>query len=365
MSMRILFVDDEENILNGLRRTLRKAYEFDTATSGAEGLALLDQGEFAVIVSDMRMPEMGGEEFLAKAHAVQPDAVQMILSGQADLDSTVEAVNNASIFRFLTKPVAREPLGLALDAALRQYQLVHAERDLLENTLSGAVRALTEVVSLVSPAANRRTQHVTAVVNHVADAVGLADDWQLRVAAMLSGVGFAAIPTEILDRAVGGQQLNQAEQAMLDRHPDVTKQLLGPIPRLDGVSNMIRAQAGAEPVQAGLERQVAVLDLAVVAAAGLSAGHDIGTIVHRLPPGTHAADLVEALSTMAEDDRQTIADCPVVKLHPGMTLRQDVNTITGVLLASTGTELTQALLERILNFHDSTGVDEPITVASS
>ena len=107
MPNRILLVDDEPRVLDGLRRALRGRYELDTAGSGAEGLAAVEAavGEgapFEVIVSDMMMPAMTGAEFLTKARGVLPDAVLMILSGQADLNSTIAAVNDANLFRFLT-----------------------------------------------------------------------------------------------------------------------------------------------------------------------------------------------------------------------------------------------------------------------
>jgi DNA-binding NtrC family response regulator len=81
MTERILFVDDEPNVLHGLRRVLRRSYEFDTAIGGHEGLERVSDGDYAVIVSDMRMPEMSGPDFLARAGRLQPDAVQIILSG--------------------------------------------------------------------------------------------------------------------------------------------------------------------------------------------------------------------------------------------------------------------------------------------
>src|ERR1700754_1144962 len=109
MANRVLVVDDEPRVLDGLRRTLGAKYNVAVALSGAEGLKKLQQGRgssnpFAVVVSDMMMPEMNGAEFLAKASEVNPDAVLMILSGQADLRSTIAAVNNSKLFRFIAKP---------------------------------------------------------------------------------------------------------------------------------------------------------------------------------------------------------------------------------------------------------------------
>ncbi len=366
-SRKVLFVDDEPNVLSGFRRVLRKDYEFDTAIGGAEGLSLIQKNEYAVVVSDMRMPEMSGEEFLAKAHVAQPNAVQMILSGQANLDSTVAAVNNGHIFRFLVKPVEKQILTAALDKALHQYRLVHAEREPLQKTLSGAVAALTEVVTLVSPAASRRTSFVVTVVKHIAaQSVELNIDWQLRLAAMLSGIGFAAVPTDVLTRSTLGQQLSAEEEMMVGRHPEVTGRLLGPIPRLEGVSGIIRAQSGAEDAPNGLERQVEILDLAVTVAERLLQEHALLDIVHELEElGRYPQALIDPLRSLPLGIGGTVERKKLRQLAVGMTLRQDVRTQSGVMLAGSGMLLTESLLERIRNFALSAGVDEPIAVSVS
>lgn len=364
MSERILFVDDEPNVLSGLNRLLRKRYEFDTAESGEAGLAMLEEHTYAVVVSDMRMPGMSGEQFLAKAHIEQPDAVQMILSGQANLESTVAAVNNGNIFRFLVKPVEKPALTAALDRAIRQFSLIHAERELLERTLSGAVAALTEVINLVSPAASRRTGHVVEVVKHLAPVVGLTRDWQLRVSAMLSGIGFAATPTEVVERATLGQELSESESKMLGRYPEVATQLLGPIPRLEGVSTIIRGAAGREETPEHLRIHVHVLTIAVRAAEGIAQGKTMDGIARELgTDGWYDPKLLAHLRTMPGLSAGTIEERPLRQLLVGMTLAQDVSTHSGVMLASTGTILTDSLLERIRNFSDSVGVAEPIKIS--
>ena len=118
MTERVLLVDDEPLVLEGLKRQLRKKIEVETAVGGREGLALIERSEpFAVVVSDMRMPEMNGSQFLEQVRKRSPDSVRMILSGQAEIESTIAAVNLGQIFRFLTKPCSTEALIAALDRA--------------------------------------------------------------------------------------------------------------------------------------------------------------------------------------------------------------------------------------------------------
>src|SRR4051794_20735889 len=102
---RVLLVDDEVAVLDGLRRRLRTQFEIVTASSAAEATGVLEQsGNFAVVVSDMQMPVMDGARFLAVVRSRWPEAVRLLLTGHADINSALSAVNESQIFRFLCKP---------------------------------------------------------------------------------------------------------------------------------------------------------------------------------------------------------------------------------------------------------------------
>ena len=102
---KVLCVDDEPRVLEGLSLHLRRMYEVEVATSGNAGLAVLERDKtFAVVISDMRMPGMNGAVFLSRSREIAPDAVRMLLTGQTDMTSAVQAVNVGQIFKFLTKP---------------------------------------------------------------------------------------------------------------------------------------------------------------------------------------------------------------------------------------------------------------------
>ncbi|HEY0462627.1 MAG TPA: response regulator, partial [Polyangiaceae bacterium] len=101
---RILCVDDEPRVLDGLQRVCHNGFTVETAGSGAEALALLDRGEvFEVIVSDMQMPQMNGTALLAEFRTRAPDTIRVLLTGQADINAAITAVNHGQIFRFLSK----------------------------------------------------------------------------------------------------------------------------------------------------------------------------------------------------------------------------------------------------------------------
>jgi FixJ family two-component response regulator len=130
---RILFVDDEQGVLDGLERLLRKEFAVTVALGGQKGLTTIqDFGPFAVVISDMRMPGMSGAEFLAQVKHVAPDTVRMLLTGYTDLSAAIDAVNEGNIFRFLTKPCTKDVLVDAVNIGLTQYHKTTAEKELLK-----------------------------------------------------------------------------------------------------------------------------------------------------------------------------------------------------------------------------------------
>jgi diguanylate cyclase (GGDEF)-like protein/PAS domain S-box-containing protein len=127
----LLLVDDEENILAALKRLLRReGYAIVTANSAPEGLAILERQAIDVIVSDQRMPEMTGVEFLSKVKEVWPDTIRIVLSGYTELQSVTEAVNKGAIYKFLTKPWDDTLLRTQIAEAFRQKELGDENRRL-------------------------------------------------------------------------------------------------------------------------------------------------------------------------------------------------------------------------------------------
>ncbi|MEZ5566712.1 MAG: response regulator [Gammaproteobacteria bacterium] len=241
--MRVLFVDDEPKVLDSIRRQLRKTYEVHTALSGHEALLVLEETpDIAIVVSDMRMPEMNGAELLAVVRRRYPHCIRMILSGQADIEAAISAVNEGNIFRFLTKPCKETSLRAALSAGIDQYQLTATRRVLLEKTLQGLVETLTDILGLTNPVARHRTARVRQYAAAIAGAMHFAMPWDLRLAALLSQIGCITLPDGILDKVYAGTELSAEERDLYARHPAVAAALIERIPRLESVAAMIRSQ---------------------------------------------------------------------------------------------------------------------------
>jgi YesN/AraC family two-component response regulator len=194
MTHKILLVDDEQNILDGLKRILRNEFSIEVACGGEIALKMMETaGPFAVVVSDMRMPGMNGVQLLKIIRERTPDVVRLMLTGNSEIQTAISAVNEGSVFRFLAKPCSEEVIKGALNAALAQYDLITAEKEILEKTLRGSVKVLTDILALVNPAAFSRTSRVLHTMQHLVQQLGLHDIWRYELAAMLSQIGCVAL----------------------------------------------------------------------------------------------------------------------------------------------------------------------------
>lgn len=126
---RLLFVDDEPNVVRAYARVFGGDFAVRTAGDGEEGLRVVAaEGPFAVVVSDFRMPRCDGVEFLTRVRQLAPDTVRIMVSGEADFAAAIRAVNEGNIFRFLAKPCAADDLRRAIDDAVAQHGLILSER---------------------------------------------------------------------------------------------------------------------------------------------------------------------------------------------------------------------------------------------
>ncbi|HWS36538.1 MAG TPA: response regulator [Actinoplanes sp.] len=361
MAERILMVDDEQRLLDGLRRSLHGRYVIDFSTSGADALARIEAAPspYAVVVSDMMMPVMNGAEFLARTRDVSPDSVQIILSGQADLTSTIAAVNDGNLFRFLTKPCEPDHLTRALDAALHQHRLVMAERELLQRTLDGTVELLTDLMKATNPLAAARSEQLRALV----DAVAPAEAWEPRIAAMLGQVGLLAIPGEVLGRVRAGETLDSESEALFHSHPQLAYELVKRIPRLERVADWVAAQpliAGEKPAGEVDEHQ-APYAAAVAFVVGVEAGRSPVSVAAELAhyPSEIVQSLLRAYTTAKVRKPRRISGA---ELMVGMVVDQDIVTNSGLVLVRGGELLTETMAIRLRHFAEGVGIVEPVAV---
>lgn len=359
----ILCVDDEPEVLSGLRLNLRKDYQVLVAQSGQQGLELLRQNpDVAVVLSDMRMPQMDGAEFLAKARKQAPLAIRMLLTGFADTQAAVRAVNQGHLFRFLTKPCPPSELLTVMRAAAAQHRLIKNESTLLDQTLSGSIKTLCDTLALVLPEIYGGLSGIRRVAESLGSILDIQPLWPLRIASMLVFTGYVSLPKETAIRAAAGEPLGTHEQQMLRGIPALTQRLLAPIPRLEDVCDII-AGAHGEAAEISpdikdaraqmLHQSIGVLRLSLDYIRLRNRDLAPAQALKHLDEHAHCYDqsamaaLREYIHSHGEDQ---VIEIPLNELRQGMVLARGLRTIKGVLVAAREHEVTQSLLDRLQNF---------------
>lgn len=219
---RVLLVDDDRNLLASFKRQFHNQLNLITAASGEDGIqAIAHDGPFAVVISDMQMPNMDGVEFLTRARSISPNTVRIMLTGNANLGVATQAINNGNVFRLLNKPVPKSELYEALIDGIQRYRLVTAEKELLNKTLKGTVNLLTDMLGLMNPVSHARSSRIKRYVSGMVRQLGLEDVWSYELAAMLSQLGCITLAPELLEKVAAGKALSESEQAQFDRHPQI------------------------------------------------------------------------------------------------------------------------------------------------
>ncbi len=372
MKSKILFVDDDTNLLDGYKRTLRDNFEITTADSGEAGIEILKkEGPFAIIVSDYKMPGMDGVQFLTRARAASPKSVRMLLTGYADINTAIEAVNKSNIFRLIIKPCPTEELAAILNDGVELNRLMMAEKQLLEKTLSGSIKVLTDVLTLASPRAFSHASRASRVAKLIAKDMGIENTWLVEIAAMLSQIGCVTIPDAIIEKVFSRKPLSDTEQVMYDTYPNVGADIIKNIPRMEKVAMLIelltppvdgavRKNAAADlPIEAKILQLALDHDLLVMS--GLdSSGALVEIIMRRGRYDTKAVKALEKL--ISEEKKYEIKQVLIENLTEKMILMEDLITKDHVLVVPNGEMVTHSMKLRLLNFKSNSGIQDSVRV---
>ena len=383
-STRVLFVDDDRNILAAFRRQLRGIVDIETAAGGREGLSMMkEHGPFGAVVVDMQMPEMNGIELLQQYRKIAPDVVRIMLTGNADQETAVRALNDGQIFRFLNKPCSTEDIVSVTKQALEQHRLLTAEKELLQKTLAGSVKVLTDILALVDPGSFGDVVGLREPIRKIARGLGIENCWDIELAAMLSTIGSVLLPPVLSVKIKSGMKLTPNEQAVVEAVPESSRKLISNLPRLEGVADIVYywhknfdgSGYPVDPIKGEKlpigARIVRVLkDLKSHEARGMSIPEALAKL--RAAPGIYDPKVLEAAveslmpqATAKVSDRPAAPDSfeiTIKELCPGQTLLADVETTDGVLLIGKGSILSESHVQRIRNYASLVGIKEPMLV---
>ncbi|MUH71931.1 HD domain-containing phosphohydrolase [Psychrosphaera haliotis] len=410
---KILVLDDEVEILNSLKRVFRKDYAVDTFSEGEDALAALAETDYAIVISDMKMPGMDGATFLAKAKEVAPESVRILLSGYADMDSTIKAINEGDIFNYVCKPWNNDSLKALMANAISRYSL-KSQNNELSGKLVAANTQLTEANRLLEEKVAARTKelnHKAAMLKRstikqrkffrqILDMVGLiiedraghenghskrvaahskvlaeelglsrAEAINIYLTGLMHEVGKVAI-SDILLQTVEYERTTE-ENIAFKSHAVEGAKILSKLPNLREVAENIRHQyenydgsgypdnLKKEEIPFGSRLLKVVSDYDY-----LLLGHKDG---NKLSPDRAAFQIKEQrgklydykiadqyldLLTRIPDIEELDADYCVAtnRLEPGMIVSDDVKNKTGGIMLTKDTTLTEAAIAKLVNY---------------
>jgi response regulator RpfG family c-di-GMP phosphodiesterase len=378
---RILFVDDDQNLLAAMQRTLRKLFNFDIAAGGEEALQLIkSKGPYAVVVADMNMPLMNGVELLESVTAASPDTVRVMLTGNADQRTAAQAVNRGNVFRFLSKPCGPDELTSTLDTALKQYELVTTEKALLSQTLNGSLQVLTDILAMLDPDAFGQAQLRRTVVREMATKLALPSTWDVEIAALLAEIGLVTLPPALREKVRTKQTLTDNERQLVERIPEFSARLLGSIPRMEPVAQAVLYHCknfnGSGFPADGVKgtdipigsRIIRIVDSAVrMVRKGMPISDALSAILagpERYDPAVARA-LVGCSSVLRVEPKAVatgMRSLPLAELTPGHVLLANIVTYDGTVVLAAGAALNATQLQRLRNFASLNPIVEPISV---
>lgn len=375
---RILFVDDDQNVLDTYQRLLHDKLQIETALGAESALEVIDElGPFAVIVSDLRMPKVDGIQFLSCVREKYPNTVRMMLTGNADLEAAIHAVNEGNIFRLLTKPCPPKIMIESLVAGIDQYRLATAEKEILEKTVKGSIKLLTDILSVADPEAFGRASTYQDALRMISQRFQVKSMWDIEMAWMLSNLGHILIPADTLNKLRSNASLTPEEKGLIAQAPKSVCRILSNIPRLENVGQIILYQnkhfdgsGYPENVMSGDEIPIEsrILKLLADLAQLDTPAHSKAQILKmmRNRAGWYDPEVLEVAAQVFAPGLDTAApeflqrSFKVSELRIGDVLVTDLRTKDAQLLVASGVELTEVYLERVRNFARFVGVDEPI-----
>ncbi len=254
MKHAVLCVDDDASILEGYRRVLGQRFELYLARGPFQGIEKLESGpEYSVAVVDMRMPEMNGIEFLKRVQVRSPQTRRIMLSGDAEQSTAVDAVNQGHVSAYLAKPCPSQALLAAVQAAADEWEAQAQERAALRKAQAGALRALLEMLKAADPALHARCLRVRSLGERLLAARGLGMDWQMEASLLLSQAACLYLRGDIRAKRASAEALSGVEEMALEGHVPLGAAWLQGIPGYEGIAQAIAAQRkpyrGADPAE--------------------------------------------------------------------------------------------------------------------
>ncbi|THB71375.1 MAG: response regulator [Desulfovibrio sp.] len=375
---KILIVDDDTRLLSSFKRILSARFDVTTAENGDSALELIkEDAPFSIIISDYKMPGMNGVEFLSEVNKRVPDTVRILLTGYAEINVALEAVNEGNIFRMLQKPCPPKTMAKALVDGIQYYEIAAARRELMEKTIQKSVGVLGDLISLVKPTVYGRISRITPYVRHICREMDPPYLWEAVTGTRLSMIGFVTLPESIVEKDLAGQTLGPREQRLFNEHPSLAASFIEKIPRLEEVARIIAYQEKCyngtgvpednvqkDDIPLGARILKVCLDCDRLTSWGLTQGEALNALAGK--DNLYDPDVLGHLfSTLGESPAFNERKIYLHGLEPGMVVAEDIFAMKGeevIKLLAEGQEVSEMAIAYLLRFSQEYNVNQPFKV---
>ena len=239
---KILIVDDEEDNLSLLYRTLRRKYDVTKCLSPLEAIEKLKENEYELVISDHKMPEMNGVELLKYVYDNYPSTMRILLTAFSEVSLLIDAINYANIYRYIKKPFDPDELVMIVDGAIEYYLLKKDNESLIKDLnelFSGTIRAIVEALDAKDSFTAGRSKRVTFYSVKLAEELGLNEDalGQIEIAGLLHDIGMIGISDDLLLKV---EALSPEELDEIKKHVTYSVKILDDIKHLKEIVRIIK-----------------------------------------------------------------------------------------------------------------------------
>jgi response regulator RpfG family c-di-GMP phosphodiesterase len=411
---RVLIVDDEEIVLIALRETLARAgYIVSTAPDPLPALEILQNQQFAVIISDQQMPSMTGLDFLTRAKQLQPDASRMLITAVLSLDTVIDAINRGEIYRFIIKPWLREELLVTVQNAVQRYELLtrnnvlqattlamnekltqlnrelelqlrrgaeqndqlSRQNEALERNLARSIELCVQTMQTFYPTLGNQARRAFEVCRSMAEVLNLPADQKqiLEISAWLHDIGLIGVPRHLIRKwQTEPENLDDAERLLIEHHPILGQELAGFVHHLEGVGKVIRAHherfdgAGYPDNLTGTSIPW-LARLLAVAVTFAESTFDQEDAIQGIRMGAGTAFDPEAIRVFVRAIPKAAVprkekEVLLSELTPGMVLAKGIYTSNGLLLIPEGQQLSAPYIDKLLNHNRINPINQSLVV---
>ena len=395
----ILVLDDDPVVLLAITETLeREKYNVQAFSNAREALVAMEQTHFATIISDQRMPEMTGLEFLDKCKHIQPTASRILITGVLTLNTVIEAVNRGEIFRFIAKPWIREEMLATVENAVQRFTLIEANQQLsadaldlneklvssnaalgekirelelqakvfektnqsLEENFSHSLEICFRLIEAFHPVLGEQTKSVVSICREIAksDLFTERESEVLVVSSWLYNLGRIGLPRELLTKSLNDpQSLNEQEKTLLHHYPVYGQTLAGFVGALEEVGHSIRSHRerfdgqgfpdgyGREMIPAPARHLAVAVGFVECV---LPKDQALEYIIRESGKSFHpeAVRLFMKSSNLINLPKKVL-ELTLAELEPGMILAKGIYSPSGLLLIPEERRLTQGIIKKI------------------